>query len=74
MKMENIIVNSASQGNAQKSEALPPLVLMTLNVRTALNPKIHQNEVVMVAVLINKEFSIDKPPTKSPVQQHLCRQ
>ncbi|KZC05167.1 DNA polymerase alpha catalytic subunit, partial [Dufourea novaeangliae] len=65
MKMENISVSSESQ-------ALPPLVITTLNVRTSLNSKTQQNEVVMVAILIHHKFHVDKEPPKPPFQQHMC--
>ncbi|XP_031831132.1 DNA polymerase alpha catalytic subunit isoform X2 [Nomia melanderi] len=65
MKMENIIVCSEPQ-------ALPPLVIMTLNVRTSLNSKSQQNEVVMVAILIHHKFHVDKEPPKPPFQEHIC--
>ncbi|XP_029039913.1 DNA polymerase alpha catalytic subunit isoform X1 [Osmia bicornis bicornis] len=65
MKMENISVFSECQ-------TLPPLVMMTLNVRTCLNAKSQQNEVVMVAILIHYKYHIDKEPPKPPFQQHIC--
>ncbi|XP_076661417.1 DNA polymerase alpha catalytic subunit [Halictus rubicundus] len=65
MKMENISVCSESQ-------VLPPLGIITLNVRTSLNSKTQQNEVVMVAVLIHHKFHVDKEPPKPPFQQHIC--
>ncbi|XP_012148940.1 DNA polymerase alpha catalytic subunit [Megachile rotundata] len=64
MKIENISVFSESQ-------ALPPLVVMTLNIQTALNSK-QQNEVVVVAILIHHKYHIDKEPPKPPFQQHIC--
>ncbi|KAK9294901.1 hypothetical protein QLX08_010646 [Tetragonisca angustula] len=65
MKMENISVFSDSQ-------TLPPLVLITLNIRTSFNTKLQQNEVVMIAVLIHHKYHIDKEPPKPPFQQHFC--
>lgn len=65
MKMENISVFSEFQ-------TLPPLVITTLNIRTSLNVKLQQNEIVMVAVLIHHKYHIDKEPPKPPFQQHFC--
>lgn len=50
----------------------PPLVLITLNVRTALNVKATKNEVVMIALLVNRKFSVDKSPPSPPFQEHSC--
>ncbi|OAD62291.1 DNA polymerase alpha catalytic subunit, partial [Eufriesea mexicana] len=65
MKMENISVVSESQ-------TLPPLVLATLNVRTSLNFKLQQNEIVMVAILIHHKYHIDRDPPRPPFQRHIC--
>ncbi|XP_043791060.1 DNA polymerase alpha catalytic subunit isoform X1 [Apis laboriosa] len=65
MKMENISVFSEFQ-------TLPPLVITTLNIRTSLNVKLQQNEIVMVAILIHHKYHIDKEPPKPPFQQHFC--
>lgn len=50
----------------------PPLALTTINVKTALNPKTTKNEVVMIAVLVNKAFSVNKPAPSPPFQEHFC--
>ncbi|XP_076453850.1 DNA polymerase alpha catalytic subunit-like [Babylonia areolata] len=47
----------------------PPLVVMTLNLRTLPNPKTHQNEVVGAAALIHGAFHMDKP-APNPIYQH----
>ncbi|CAL7943529.1 unnamed protein product [Xylocopa violacea] len=65
MKMENISVYSDSQ-------ALPPLVITTLNIRSNLNSKLQQNEVVMIGILIHHKYYIDKESPKPPFQQHIC--
>ncbi|XP_076636493.1 DNA polymerase alpha catalytic subunit isoform X2 [Colletes latitarsis] len=65
MKMENISVSTESQ-------TLPPLVIMTLNIRTSLNSKTQQNEVVMVAILVHRNYYVDKEPPKPSFQQHFC--
>ncbi|XP_054015194.1 DNA polymerase alpha catalytic subunit [Hylaeus anthracinus] len=65
MKMENISVSS-------EFESLPPLVITTLNVRTSLNSKSQQNEVIMIAILTHYKYHVDKEPPKPAFQQHLC--
>ncbi|CAD5116920.1 DgyrCDS5761 [Dimorphilus gyrociliatus] len=50
----------------------PPLIVLTLNVRTLPNPKTHQNEVLAASCLIQKQFSLDKPPPKEHFQEHFC--
>lgn len=50
----------------------PPLVVITLNVRTLPNAKTHQNEVLAVSCLIQKQFRLDKPPPKVHFQEHFC--
>ncbi|KAL8595946.1 hypothetical protein ACOMHN_018258 [Nucella lapillus] len=47
----------------------PPLVVMTLNLRTLPNPKTHQNEVVGAAALIHNGIHMDKP-APTPIYQH----
>ncbi|XP_056004368.1 DNA polymerase alpha catalytic subunit-like [Ostrea edulis] len=50
----------------------PPLVVMTLNLRTLPNHKTHQNEIVAATCLVQEKFNIDKPAPKNPFQQHFC--
>ncbi|XP_076685666.1 DNA polymerase alpha catalytic subunit [Andrena cerasifolii] len=65
MKMENISV-------CNESQALPPLVITALNVRTSLNSKSQQNEVVMIAILIHHKYHVNKESPKPQFQQHIC--
>ncbi|CAG2056090.1 unnamed protein product, partial [Timema podura] len=50
----------------------PPLVVATLNIRSVLNPKTYQSEVVMIACLVHYAFNVDKAPPQPPFQQHFC--
>ncbi|PKU39294.1 dna polymerase alpha catalytic subunit [Limosa lapponica baueri] len=50
----------------------PPLVVMSLSMKTTQNPKTHQNEVVAVAALIHQKFPLDKAPPQPPFQTHFC--
>ncbi|KAG7205801.1 hypothetical protein KM043_007746 [Ampulex compressa] len=65
MKMENISVCTESQ-------ALPPLTIATLNIRTSLYTKLQQNEVIMIAILLHHKYHVDKEPPKKPFDQHFC--
>lgn len=51
---------------------IPPMSMVTLNVRMALNQKRQQNEVVMIGILLHNDYRIDKPPPKPLFQQHYC--
>ncbi|KAH9514082.1 DNA polymerase alpha catalytic subunit, partial [Bulinus truncatus] len=50
----------------------PPLVLMSLNMKTLLNPKTRQNEIIIVTCLIHKEFYMERPAPKEHFKQHFC--
>uniref|UniRef100_A0A663DY49 DNA polymerase n=1 Tax=Aquila chrysaetos chrysaetos TaxID=223781 RepID=A0A663DY49_AQUCH len=50
----------------------PPLVVMSLSMKTTQNPKTHQNEIVAVAALIHQKFPLDKAPPQPPFQTHFC--
>ncbi|XP_032865986.2 DNA polymerase alpha catalytic subunit isoform X2 [Tyto alba] len=50
----------------------PPLVVMSLSMKTTQNPKTHQNEVVAIAALIHQKFPLDKAPPQPPFQTHFC--
>ncbi|XP_024937834.1 DNA polymerase alpha catalytic subunit [Cephus cinctus] len=67
MKMENISVPMELQNTSP-----PPMVLATINIRTALNLKLQRNEILMVAILLHRKYQIDKTPPKPPFQQHIC--
>ena len=38
---------------------------------TVINPKSHQNEIMMLGVLVNSSFSLEKAPDK-PFDSHFC--
>uniref|UniRef100_A0A672SW17 DNA polymerase alpha catalytic subunit-like n=1 Tax=Sinocyclocheilus grahami TaxID=75366 RepID=A0A672SW17_SINGR len=50
----------------------PPLVVMSISLKTVQNPKTHQNEIVSLAALIHHKFPLDKAPPRSPFQTHFC--
>lgn len=64
--------NSIQVSQMEKSAGPVPLSLMTLNIRTAFNPKTIKNEIVMIGCLVNTKFAIDKKPDKTPFQRHFC--
>ncbi|NXX91398.1 DPOLA polymerase, partial [Centropus bengalensis] len=50
----------------------PPLVVMSLSMKTTPNPKTHQNEIVAIAALMHQKFPLDKAPPQPPFQMHFC--
>ncbi|XP_030625392.1 DNA polymerase alpha catalytic subunit [Chanos chanos] len=50
----------------------PPLVVMSISLKTVQNPKTHQNEIVSLAALIHHKFPLDKAPPRPPYQTHFC--
>ncbi|CAM4722751.1 unnamed protein product [Leuciscus chuanchicus] len=65
---------------AQKSDLIsvikdlppPPLVVMSISLKTVQNPKTHQNEIVSLAALIHHQFPLDKAPPRPPFQTNFC--
>lgn len=57
----------------QKFSPPPPLSLMTINVRCVINPKTLKNEIVMLSILTNDKFYVDKPaPKTAQFNGHFC--
>ncbi|XP_031439703.1 DNA polymerase alpha catalytic subunit [Clupea harengus] len=50
----------------------PPLVVMSLSLKTVQNPKTHHNEIVSLAALVHHNFRLDKAPPRPPFQSHFC--
>ncbi|XP_036414647.1 DNA polymerase alpha catalytic subunit [Colossoma macropomum] len=50
----------------------PPLVVMSISLKTVQNPKTHHNEIVSLAALIHYKFPLDKAPPRIPYQTHFC--
>uniref|UniRef100_A0A8C1FH16 Polymerase (DNA directed), alpha 1 n=1 Tax=Cyprinus carpio carpio TaxID=630221 RepID=A0A8C1FH16_CYPCA len=50
----------------------PPLVVMSISLKTVQNPKTHQNEIISLAALIHHNFPLDKAPPRPPFQTHFC--
>ncbi|KAI5092012.1 DNA polymerase alpha catalytic subunit [Silurus meridionalis] len=50
----------------------PPLVVMSISLKTVPNPKTHHNEIVSLAALIHYKFPLDKAPPRVPYQDHFC--
>ena len=51
----------------------PPLTVMSLALRTVVNSRNQQVEVVAVSCLVQHEFHIDRAAPEKPFQQHFCR-
>ncbi|XP_022101936.1 DNA polymerase alpha catalytic subunit-like [Acanthaster planci] len=67
-----VFINKQDNITVVKDVSPPPLVVMTISLRTLLNQATHQNEVIAVAALVHHKFPMDKAPPKPPFQQHLC--
>ncbi|KAK4879037.1 hypothetical protein RN001_007183 [Aquatica leii] len=50
----------------------PPLLLLTVNLKTAINPKTMNNEIVMMSFLIHSAYAVDKKPPNPLFEQHFC--
>ncbi|KAH8419158.1 hypothetical protein KR222_006936, partial [Zaprionus bogoriensis] len=50
----------------------PAITLLTLNVRTSMNPKTMRNEICMISMLTHNRFHIDKPAPQPAFNRHMC--
>ncbi|XP_046970891.1 DNA polymerase alpha catalytic subunit [Vanessa cardui] len=50
----------------------PPIVIATLNMRTATDPKTNKTKILMLSCLAHNSFQIHKPPPNPPFHQHFC--
>ena len=53
-------------------DAPPPLTVMSLGLRTVVNSRSQQVEIVAASCLVHHEFYVDKPAPPVPFQQHFC--
>ncbi|XP_030058230.1 DNA polymerase alpha catalytic subunit isoform X2 [Microcaecilia unicolor] len=58
--------------NLVRDLAPPPLVVMSLSMKTIQSLKTHQNEIVAMAALVHCQFPLDKAPPQPPFQKHFC--
>lgn len=56
---------------AERSQGPPPVVMLTLNVRVAMNAHM-KNEVIMISGLVHTRFPVDKAAPSPPFQRHFC--
>ncbi|CAH0698815.1 unnamed protein product [Spodoptera exigua] len=50
----------------------PPIVVATINMRTAMDPKTRKTKILMLSCLSHTNFHLHKPPPNPPFQQHFC--
>ncbi|XP_047543862.1 DNA polymerase alpha catalytic subunit [Vanessa atalanta] len=50
----------------------PPIVIATLNMRTATDPKTNKTKILMLSCLAHNSFQIHKPSPNPPFHQHFC--
>ena len=62
---------SVALSDDQKSPP-PPVSLITLYVRSALNTKSQRNQIVMISCLVNSKYNVDKPAPTPPFNRHFC--
>ncbi|XP_077592507.1 DNA polymerase alpha catalytic subunit isoform X2 [Stigmatopora nigra] len=55
-----------------KDLAPPPVIVMSISLKTVQHPKTHHNEIVSLAALIHSSFHMDKAPPQPPYQTHFC--
>lgn len=58
--------------NVIKDVGPPPLVVMSVSMKTMQNVKTHENEIIAMAALIHHSFALDKAPPQPPFQSHFC--
>ncbi|XP_053313313.1 DNA polymerase alpha catalytic subunit isoform X2 [Spea bombifrons] len=58
--------------NVVKHLPPPPVVVLSLSMKTVQNAKNHQNEIVALAALVHHKFPLDKAPPQPPFQTHFC--
>ncbi|XP_069746281.1 DNA polymerase alpha catalytic subunit isoform X2 [Narcine bancroftii] len=55
-----------------KDMAPPPLIIMSISMKTVQNAKTHQNEIVAMAALVHHKFPLDRAAPQPPFQAHFC--
>ncbi|KAJ8030159.1 DNA polymerase alpha catalytic subunit [Holothuria leucospilota] len=66
------IANKPDQLSVYPDGNPPPLVVMTISLKTVVNTKTHQNEVLAISAMVHHKFPVDKASPKPPFQQYLC--
>lgn len=51
---------------------VPPLVVMTINLRKTVKPKTSENEICMISCLVHHEFPLNKAVPDPPFQIPFC--
>ncbi|KZS08622.1 DNA polymerase [Daphnia magna] len=55
-----------------KRDAPPPLAVLSLSLRTVVNSRSQQVEIVAISCLVQNEFHIDRAAPQPAFQQHFC--
>ncbi|XP_038658169.1 DNA polymerase alpha catalytic subunit [Scyliorhinus canicula] len=50
----------------------PPLVILSVSMKTVQNSKTHQNEIVVLAAFVHHKFPLDRAAPQPPFQAHFC--
>ncbi len=69
-----LIVNKANAQIKVDSEQKPSpdFTLISLNIKTFLNPNTKLNEIIAISCLVNSSFNFDKTSIKSKYDSHFC--
>ncbi|XP_071838856.1 DNA polymerase alpha catalytic subunit-like [Apostichopus japonicus] len=66
------VVMKPDQVSVHTGGTPPPVVVMAISLKTVVNTKTHQNEVLAVSAMVHHSFPVDKTSPKPPFQQYLC--
>ncbi|TRY76652.1 hypothetical protein TCAL_04076 [Tigriopus californicus] len=55
-----------------KPPPMPPLTVLSLNMKTTINAKTKLNEIALVSGLVHDEVYLDRPAPKEPFKYHFC--
>ncbi|CAG2165802.1 unnamed protein product [Oppiella nova] len=69
-----LIVNKASAQISVDTEqkASPDFTLVSLNMKTFVNPNTKLNEIISISCLVNSSFNFHKPNVKTKYDSHFC--
>ncbi|CAL1297484.1 unnamed protein product [Larinioides sclopetarius] len=71
-KVEAFTTKTSNLVCVNENLPIPPVVLMCLNLTTAVNSKTQQNEIVAVSCLLHQDFPLDKTAPSPHYQSHFC--
>lgn len=70
--MQALVFNMDQIEVTSTGDSPPPLTVMSLGLRTIVNSRSQQVEIVAASCLVHHEFHVDKSAPQIPFQQHFC--